>query len=869
MINRNKIKERVESILPGVIKPARYIGGELNIIKKDPESQNIKVCLAFPDIYDIGQSYIGFYILYHILNKREGTLCERTFAPWPDMEAKMRRENIPLWSLESFLPVSSFDVVGFTLQYELHYTTILNMLDLAGIPLMAGERDETYPLVIGGGTCCLNPEPVADFFDAFLLGDGEEAFPEMLDVIERCKHTDVPRKDTLLELAAIEGVYVPSLYRKVMSDDGSFAGMEPVSDKAACPVYSRIVEALKSEYYPDQPLVPLCELVHDRLAVEIMRGCSRGCRFCSAGMVYRPRRIRPVEDVVRQVIKGINASGWESVGLVSLSNSDYPGLEEVVKRIGMELKGKAVSISLSSLRADNFSLSMADAVAGGKKTSLTFAVEAGTQRLRNLINKNLTEEQLTETLKTALSGGWKGFKLYFMIGHPTETDEDVIEIAELLNRLDALLKKYKGRRINVTVSSFCPKPMTPFQWEDQDSVSTLNRKIHLIKDNLRSKSIHLKVADPQASVLECLLSRGGREMGKVILDAWKKGCRLDSWSEHFNKELWQSSLKKEGITMVSGGGGMKPGSPLPWGHLNFGVDESYLISEREKAYKGECTSDCSEKCHNCGPYVPFCASLKKSNDSLISHYREDRKPTADGIYGRKKRYVHFRTASTGHYGTRIRVKFGKNGISRFTGHLDLVRNFDRTLRRSDIPVIYTQGFHPHAKISFGPSLPLGLKSTAEYIDFSLSTVCPNLEEALKEGFPEGFSLIGIRSIPEKSESLSAVIKFAEYYVRCEIDDAIAKKIITILESNSIPFERWAKKGMKKVDIRPGIIKIKMSDDRSGFTMLLSLERQKIAKPLEVLESIFGNNLPDDVTRIEQYAEFNGKRVSPLELIGKI
>jgi len=866
MINKNTIKKKVESILPGVVKPARYIGWELNIIKKDPEEQNIKVCLAFPDIYDIGQSYIGFYILYHILNKRKGTLCERTFAPWPDMETKMRRENIPLWSLESFLPISSFDVVGFTLQYELHYTTILNMLDLAGIPFMSAERDETYPLIIGGGTCCVNPEPVADFFDAFLLGDGEEAFPEMLDVIERCKRIGMSKNDILLELAVIEGVYVPTLYREVVSEDGLFAGMEPISRKAAYPVRSRIVEALKSEYYPDRPLVSLCELVHDRLAVEIMRGCSRGCRFCNAGMIYRPKRVRPVEDIVQQVAKGIKSTGWENVSLVSLSDSDYPGLENVVKRIGMELKGKAVSISLSSLRADNFSLSMADAVAGGKKTSLTFAVEAGTQRLRNVINKNLTEEQLTETVKTALSGGWRGFKLYFMIGHPTETDEDVIEIAKLLNRLGALLKQYKGRRINVTISSFCPKPMTPFQWEDQDSVSTLNKKIHLIKENLRSKLIHIKAPDPQASMLECLLSRGGREMGKVILDAWRKGCRLDGWSEHFNKELWRSSLEETGITMVRGGGGTKPGSPLPWSHLNFGVDESFLISEREKAYRGELTSDCSEKCHNCGPYISLCASLKKSS----VQESEDRKLTVmDGTYGRKKRSVQVRTGFTGLYGTRIRVKFGKNGISRFTGHLDMVRIFDRTLRRSDIPVVYTQGFHPHAKISFGPSLPLGLKSTAEYVDLSLSTVFPNFEEALKKGFPEGFSLIDNRSIPEKSKSLSEAIKFAEYYVRCEIDNTITQKITNILESNSLPFERWTKRGMKKIDIRPGIVKIKISDDRSGFTMLLSFERQKLAKPMEVLRLIFGYNLPEDVTRTEQYIEYNGKRISPLEITGKI
>ena len=870
MIQTNTLKEKVELILPRVAKPARYVGGELNIIRKNPEEQNIRVCLAFPDIYDIGQSYIGFYILYHILNNRAGTLCERAFAPWVDMEALMREEDIPLWSLESFLPVSHFDVVGFTLQYELHYMTVLNMLDLAGIPVLAENRDETHPLIIGGGPCCVNPEPVADFFDAFLLGDGEEAFPEILDVIERCRQTGISRCDTLTELAGIDGVYVPSLYRPHLSADGAFAGMEKISEKASLPVRSRIVEELKPEYYPVRPLVPMCEIVHDRLAVEIMRGCSRGCRFCGAGMIYRPRRTRPVEDVVRQIVSGIQTTGWEDVSLVSLSNSDYPGLERVVERIGAELKGKAVSISLSSLRADNFSLKMAETVAGGKRTSLTFAIEAGTQRLRNVINKNLTEEQLFETAKTALEGGWNSFKLYFMIGLPTETDEDVLEIAKLLNRLGSLLKQYRGRRINVTVSTFCPKPHTPFQWEEQDSVSKLRGKIRIIIDNLRSRAIHIKATDPHVSMLESLLGRGGREMGKIILDAWKMGSRLDGWSENFNSELWSACLKKAGILMENGGMGIKPGSPLPWSHIDFGIDEAYLLSELEKTYAGECTSDCMEKCHNCGSYKAFCALVKKSQKAR-SQSDSAHKKTAipDAIYGRKKKSAGLQKSPAALFKSRIRVKFGKNGMSRFTGQLDLIRIFDRTFRRSGIPVAYTQGFHPHPKMSFGPSLPLGMKSIAEYVDFSLSAHHPDIESALREGFPEGFSLIDLLAIPEKTESLNEIIRFAEYGVKYMIDDTARSKIEKTLESESIPVERWTKKGTKTVDIRPGIVDIHIEDDRSGFTMLLSLEKKRMAKAAEVLKFIFGDDIPRDVIRIEQYIKHNGERITPLEIFRQL
>ncbi len=746
MNHHNTLKEKVLKILPHVIKPARYAGGEFNMIRKDPHKQKIKVCLAFPDIYDIGQSYIGFHILYHILNNRPGTLCERAFAPWPDMENIMRTQDIPLWSLESFLPLSSFDVIGFTLQYELHYTTVLNMLDLAGIPVMANERGKGDPLVIGGGTCCTNPEPMTDFFDAFLLGDGEEAFPEMLDVIEHCRQSEALREDTLFELARIEGVYVPSFYRRRFSDDGTFEGVEPQYEEAPIPVHSRIVEILKSEHYPDRPLVPLCEVVHDRLAIEIMRGCSHGCRFCGAGMSYRPVRMRPVDDVVNQIVKGIHNTGWEEVGLVSLSTTDYTGLEEVVKQIGSRLRGKAVSISLSSLRSDNFSLKMAEVTGGGRKTSLTFSIEAGTQRLRNVINKNLSEQQFMETLENALEHGWKAIKLYFMIGLPTETDKDVDAIADLLNRLGTLLKKHRGRRINVTVSPFSPKPMTPFQWENQDSVAMLTEKMNRIRKNIRSRFIHIKQSNPLLSTLECRLSRGDRGMSALIYDAWKQGSRLDGWSEHFNPDIWLGVFHKAGINLEEGGGAKVPGSPLPWSHIHFGVDESYLLAERNHAFNGVATPDCRETCKICGPYVPFCRELKKAHsEKSLQISREALSNIPNGIFGRKRKSVTGGPKAI-FAGSRLRIKYAKKSENRFTSHLDLVRIFDRTLRRAGIPVAYSQGFHPHPKISFGHPLPLGLKSIAEYADFTLSQPFPEIENTLSKELPGGVEHIGSKFV---------------------------------------------------------------------------------------------------------------------------
>ena len=861
---QSDIRKRLERILVGVEKPARYVGGEVNCIRKDPGAQRVKVCLAFPDVYEIGQSYMGFHILYHILNQRPGTLCERAFAPWPDMERIMRAEGIPLWSIESFLPLSAFDVIGFTLQYELHYTTVLTMLDLAGLPLRSVDRDERHPLVLGGGSCCVNPEPVAHFFDAFLLGDGEEGFPVILDAVEQCRRPGVSKREFLRELAGIEGVYVPSFYRPEYAPGGAFLGMR-AEDGAVMPVRSRIVERLRPEYYPDRPLVPLTEVVHDRLSVEIMRGCSRGCRFCGAGMTYRPRRVRPVAEVVNHVETGIRSSGWEEVSLVSLSTSDYPGLDEVVSRIGSRLAGKAVSISLSSLRADNFTLAIAENAAGGRKTGLTFAVEAGTQRLRDVINKHLTEEQLIETVNAALDGGWTGFKLYFMIGLPTETDVDVRAISELLNRLGSILRSYGGRHINVTISPFSPKPQTPFQWEPQDSEAELARKGAIIRAHLKTKGVTLKETNPYVSMLEARLGRGGRETASVILDAWRRGSRLDGWSEHFNFEVWHEAFLAAGVVLENGDGGSIPGAPLPWSHLHYGVNEAHFLREREAARRGEITPDCSTACVGCGPYEAFCAVLRKTTAS-VSPATPNRK-ISDGIYGRKRKAVSSgKAASPVITGTRFRVKYAKNGTARFIGHLDLVRIFDRTLRRAGIPVAYSQGFHPHPKISFGPPLSLGMRSIAEYADISLSSPCRDIGALLTRAMVEGMEVLSIRPVLEKAESLTKIITLAEYRIRCEIDSVLAGRISDILGRERIMIERITKSGPKELDIRPGILELAVAPEGDGVFMLIGLETGKSVRPSEVADLLFETDRPFEVTRTEQYAEMEGRRVSPMEIV---
>ncbi len=867
MTDSVSLKNRIKPLLARVKRPARYTGGELHMAKKDPAAQNVSVCLAFPDIYDIGQSYIGFHILYHILNKRPATLCERTFQPWTDMEAAMRDEKVPLWSLENFLPVSAFDVVGFTLQYELHYTTVLNMLDLAGIPLHSEERGEDDPLVISGGTCVVNPEPMARYFDAILLGDGEEAFSEILDVVEQSKKEGLDRLETLRRLAGVESVYVPSFYRAEYDENGTFTKIEVIDDAAPATLKSRVVEQMKAEFYPEKPLVPVTDVVHDRLAVEIMRGCTRGCRFCSAGMSYRPRRTRPPEDIVQQITRGIKTTGWDEVSLVSLSTTDYPGIDRVVREVGRKLEGKAVSISLSSLRADNFSLKMAEATAGGRKTSLTFAPEAGTQRLRDVINKNLTEEQLIETVTSALEQGFGNIKLYFMIGLPTETDEDVLAIAELLNKVGGIVKRNKGRNLNVTISPFSPKPATPFQWENQASAEAFEEKMRLIRHNLRSRAVHLRQGNPMLSLLEGAIARGGREMGDIIFEAWKRGSRLDGWSELYDGETWSDVFSAAGIDLAAGGGGMEVGTALPWSHLSFGVETPYLIAERERAYQGDTIPDCRERCHNCGPYAAFCKAFREEEASRAGVQGEQNRDTASAAkFGRKRKPAVTRSEPLDILGTRLRVKYTKEEAVRYSSHLDMIRIFDRTLRRGGIPVAYSQGFHPHPKISFGYPLPLGYKSGAEYVDISLSTPFPSFEKAFREGLPDGVGLVDIRSIPDKTQSLTKLVTLAEYHVACEVDDPLEARIGETLAKEHIEMVRMTKKGEKTVDVRCGIESVSVTDNRDGLTLLLHLDQERSVKPSEVLSVLFDDPTALDVTRIEQYAVTDAGMQSPMEIL---
>ena len=600
--------KRLERILPRVQKPARYVGGEYNEIKKDKDSVELRVAFCFPDTYEIGMSNLGFRILYGIMNDMPGVWCERVFAPWGDMEEELRKAEIPLFALESGDPVGDFDVVAFSVGYEMAYPAILNMLDLSGIPLHAAERTELAPLVIAGGTAMYNAEPLADFIDLALIGEGEEEVPELLELYRRAKREGWSKSRFLRSAADIQGVYVPSLYDVTYNDDGTIRAITPL-DGAPAKVYKRVVHDMDKSYFPTKTIVPSTEVVHDRVTLELFRGCIRGCRFCQAGYVYRPVRCRSPEQAFQYGVEACKDSGYQEMTLSSLSTSDYPGLVGLCDDLEQFCRESHVNLSLPSLRADNFSMDLMQRLQRGRKAGLTFAPEAGTQRLRDAINKNVTEEDLHQSLRTAFSGGWNAVKLYFMLGLPTETDEDVLGIAEMANHVlhtwrESASNKNRGVRITVSTAWFVPKPFTAFQWEAQITREEYERRVKLLRNAITAKAVTYNWHDGDTSFLEAVLARGDRRLGKVLELAFRKGAHLDAWSEYFDLSRWEEAFAECGLDPAFYANRERSRDEiLPWSVISCYVSDQYLWRQRELAYQSVPTPDCRTQCSGCGANV--------------------------------------------------------------------------------------------------------------------------------------------------------------------------------------------------------------------------------------------------------------------------
>jgi len=608
------LKDKLDTFLNRVEKPARYIGGELNSTEK--KDAFVRFALCFPDVYEVSMSHLGSKILYNVLNNREDTVCERVYAPWPDMEQEMRDRDIPTFSLENFRPLKEFDLVGFSLLYEMCYTNILTMLELAGIPFRASERGEDMPLIVCGGPCTCNPEPIAPFMDAVMIGDGEELIDELTEVYSQMKRKGACKRDILLEMAKIPGVYIPAFYKAEYTENGDFSRIAKLEPSAPDKVQRRVLKDLEHAQYIGKPIVPYLSVVHDRIALEIFRGCTRGCRFCQAGFIYRPVRERTRESLMKQADELLACTGYDEVSLFSLSSGDYSEIHQLVPEIINKYRDKRVSISLPSLRIDSFLKEDMEQMQSIRKAGLTFAPEAGTQRLRDVINKGVTEDDLLRSVRDAFEAGWTGVKLYFMLGLPTETDEDLLGIADLARKVAGVYysipkeQRGKGLRITVSVSSFVPKPFTPFQWSPQNEKQEIIRKQKLLKDALKgARGVEFAYHAPDISVLEAVMARGDRRIADVIEAAYRNGARFDSWDEHFKQEAWDKAFEECGLEVsYYANRERNMDEALPWEIVDILVTPEYFKREYKLALEEKCTRDCRKGCNGCfgDKYADYC-----------------------------------------------------------------------------------------------------------------------------------------------------------------------------------------------------------------------------------------------------------------------
>ena len=819
-MHRQNFQDILVNSLGLIEMPSRYLGNEVNAVKKDLAQMDLTVALTFPDLYEIGTSHFGLQILYSILNDQPKIAAERFFCPAPDMEALQRRNRTPCLSMESRIPLSEFDMIGISLLYELNFTNILTLFDLSGIPFLADERPDDMPLIIGGGPCTFNPEPLADFFDAFVIGDGEAVILEICQAVIQWKKSGDGKKKTLMkQLSVIQGVYVPSLFQPGFTPGGiqTLSALPP----AATPVKRAILPDLENAPFPMTPIVPFGKPVHDRLRLEVARGCSRGCRFCQAGMIYRPVRERSVERLLKITADSLAKTGYRDVSLLSLSTGDYSGLTRLMgSLLGLDAD-HCTAISLPSIRAEKLTPELMEIIRSVRKTGFTIAPEAGSQRLRDIINKNLSEESIEKTIENAFQLGWKNIKLYFMMGLPFETFEDIDAICELSKRLAHT--KAKGKKtINVSIAPFIPKAHTPFERCSQISLDRSLENLQYLKDNLRHPKVKLKWQNPEMSVIEGVWSRGDRRLSTLLIEAWQLGCRLDGWSDQFRFDLWQEAFSNTGIEPDFFTTRKRSGTEtLPWDHIDSGISKAFLKEEFCNAESLSLTPDCRENdCSGCGicDFDTIQPDIQPPAPEQAFHIQKPEPQDPNDFI-------------------KVRVVYSKQGDARFFGHLELVNIIERAIRRAGLTVRYTQGFNPGMKLSFDNPLPLGMASESEsfYLYIPKGNRPGALVETLNKVLPGGLKIEAATLFTRQQEAPLA----DRYHIRFEHDILVSEAVEKFMELSELVVEDISRKGKRReVNLREIVEKISIID-RQNIEIVIKKNNQRLVRPGEILTRALG------------------------------
>jgi radical SAM family uncharacterized protein/radical SAM-linked protein len=812
----------IEDILHGIEKPGRYIGGEINACGKDFGEAAVRFALAFPDVYEVGLSHLGLRLLYHLLNGIEGVMADRVYAPWLDFEERLRSLGEPLRGIETERALGEFDFVGFSLQYELSYTNILTILDLAGIPLEAKDRRATDPWIIAGGPCAFNPEPLADFFDFIVLGEAEEVLPEIIEAFRKWRASGGARPEFLRSMSRIPGVYVPSFFDVSYHPDGVVAAVEPHYGDYARVGKRLLLDLDQGSPVPDKPLVPLVDIVHNRLSVEIARGCTRGCRFCQAGFIYRPVRERDPRVLLDRTEQALMNSGFEEISVLSLSTGDYCQIQPLLTALMDRFASERVAVSFPSMRVGTLTPQLMESVKRVRKTGFTLAPEAGSERLRAVINKRVLDQDLLEASHNAFNLGWRILKLYFMIGLPTETEEDLDAMVSLCHQVRKLARSSKSS-VNISISTFVPKPMTPFQWVSQLSRDEIRNRLGDLKERLNRPGLHMKWNDPSHSILEAVFARGDRRLGKVIRRAWELGARFDGWSEIFREDLWQQAFQETAIDPSFYALRERSRDEiLPWDHLSAGVEKEFLWKEFERARSGEPTPDCRwSSCSNCGvcDHKTIAPQLHASQDGSLSLQRTSARS------GEQDLSLYW-------------FRYSKVGKIRFLGQLEIVQSFSRAIRRSGLPAAYSKGFHPHVKLSFTEALPLGYESLVEegYLTLTERVDPETVRSSFNRYLPRGLRI----------EEVAEVVKRTATVAGRRVTYAVSALIPWMARSASLNWSRHLRdeltKKTKRGEVRAPLGEILLDLRQSDETTLEMdlFERPQICfRPNVVLHQLLG------------------------------